>query len=42
VPELDVITVVSGAPLDPGKEFAPPPAVAGKKLVPIPTIPKEC
>jgi baseplate J-like protein len=42
VPELDVITVVSGAPLDPGKEFAPPPAVAGKKLVPIPTIPEEC
>lgn len=42
VPELAVITVVSGTPLDPGKDYAPPPAVTSRKVVPIPTIPEEC
>ena len=40
VPELEVITVVSGPRLDPGQDYAPPDT--GLRPVPIPTIPEEC
>jgi predicted phage baseplate assembly protein len=41
VPELAVITVVSGAtPLPPGDGYAPPPT--NQRPIPIPVIPEEC
>lgn len=40
VPELAEITVVEGAPLDPGEALAP--ADAGRPAVPIPVVREEC
>jgi hypothetical protein len=41
VPELSVITVVSGEqPIPPGQDYAPPPS--DQRPIPIPVIPEEC